>query len=113
MLKAIKIDSERQELSVVNVPNGLESIYKLIGCSMIESATYIGNDCVYVDEEGIFNNRGMIAFAFEVKGGHQPFLGNGLVVGTDAEGNTISPEITIEQLRPMISFRRIAGGEVF
>lgn len=112
MYNAIKINAEKQTFEYVKVENGLQSIYEHIGCTMIEAATYLGTDCIYVDEEGIWNNRGMIAFAFQVSGAHQTFIGNGLVVGTDKQGNSISPNIMIDELKSRVSFLRIPMGRI-
>ena len=101
MYKAIKIDSKKRTFEEVEIGNGLEDIYKQVECSMIEVATYLGTDVIYVDEEGLF---GKIEYLFEVNGAHQPFVGNGLVVGTTSSGGSKSPSITIDELKKLVTF---------
>ena len=101
--KAILIDSVNRKIEEVEVEAGLEDIYKHIGndCSMFEVATYLGTDCIYVDEEGLLKD---IVSVFEVNGAHQPFVGNGLVVGSTSEGDSTTPIITVDEIKKLVSF---------
>jgi hypothetical protein len=60
-------------------------------------AVYLGDadgDCIYVDDEGLFPDQ---IYWFKVTGGHQPFGGKGFVLGTDEEGESISPKVTTKE----------------
>jgi hypothetical protein len=56
-----------------------------------------------VDEEGLFTMDESSKF-FSVTGGHQPFIGNGLVVGVDRQGESVDPCITVEEVRSKVKF---------
>ena len=101
-MKAILIDSEARDIREVEA-QGLSDYYRILGCQMIEAATYIGTDCVFVDEEGLLK---AIKYQFSIKGAHQPaFAGKGIVVGTDVStGETIDVKHSVEQLKELIFF---------
>lgn len=95
-MKAILIDVVNQTVTDVNVEGGLQGWYKLIGCNYVECAHYFNeHDSIMVDEEGLFKQPE--AFFF-VEGAHQPFAGNGLVVGVDENGETVDVNMTAEEL---------------
>jgi len=104
-MKAILIDSKNKTVTEVKISGDLQSIYKIMGVDMIEVATYLSDeDCIYCDEEGMMKSLGHF---FEVKGAHQPFAGNGLVVGTSDDGDTASTKMSVEDVRPFVSFTSI------
>lgn len=105
-MKAILIDVQNENVRMVEVDDKdvLRSWYKHIGCQMVEVAHYINNhDSIMVDEEGLFTMDENSKF-FSVQGGHQPFIGNGLVVGVDMEGVSVDPCISVEKVRSMVKF---------
>jgi hypothetical protein len=63
-------------------------------------------DVIYVDDEGLLKP---LDWFFAVKGGHQPFAGCGLVLGSDDEGETVSARIDLSELKRRILHLRIAG----
>jgi hypothetical protein len=102
-MKAILIDAEGRGVREVEIDGTLEDTYKVMGVQMIEVATYLPNgDCIYVDEEGLIN--GEVLGWFEVYGAHQPFAGNGLVVGTDHQGETVGCKSTLDEITKLVSF---------
>lgn len=94
-MRAILIDPETREVSEVEIdPTSLDDYYRLIGCDCFTAVTIDDQGTtVYVDDEGLF--KGPSVF-FLIKGYPQPLAGRGLVVGTDAEGNTIEPSVSID-----------------
>jgi hypothetical protein len=93
----------------VNDNSVLKDWYKHIGCSMVEVAHYFDNDhdSIMVDEEGLFTMDNNSKF-FSVVGGHQPFIGNGLVVGVDNRGNSVDPCISVEEVRSKVKFHTLS-----
>jgi hypothetical protein len=63
-------------------------------------------DCIYVDDEGLLKP---LDWFFAIKGGHQPFAGCGLVLGTDDDGEAVSPRIALENLKRRILHLRIVA----
>jgi hypothetical protein len=82
----IFIDAENRRITPHEVGEDYRDITKAIGCELMEVATYLPNgDVIYVDEEGRINGT---KHYFVYDG--NVFAGNGLVVGTGEEGETIS-----------------------
>lgn len=102
-MKAILIDAKNKEVKEVDIAGDLESWYETIGCGMVECALYFDHyDSIMVDEEGLFNNE--CNEFFFVKGGHQPFAGNGLVVGTDENGEACDTKISVDEVKSKVNF---------
>lgn len=105
-MKAILIDVQNENVRMVEVKDDsvLNEWYRLIGCSMVEVAHYFNNhDSIMVDEEGLYSMDESSKF-FSVVGGHQPFIGNGLVVGVNKKGESVDPCISVEEVRSKVSF---------
>jgi hypothetical protein len=109
-MKAILIDVLNENVRMVEVDdkNVLKDWYKHIICSMVEVALYLnGHDSIMVDEEGLFSMDNNSKF-FIFKGGHQPFIGNGLVVGVNNKGESVDPHISVEEVRSKVSFHTMS-----
>lgn len=109
-MKAILIDAEKQEVIEVEVKGGdIQEIYDLLGCECFTVATYVPdtNDAIYVDDEGLLRLRSDSKF-FEIEGGHQPFVGNGLIIGTTNTGSDTDAESSVEDIRRMVKFRTLS-----
>lgn len=98
-MKAILIDALNHEIKEVTLnteESTLKQWYQLIGCDLVEVAHYITEeDSILVDEEGLLKPQDHF---FYYKGAHQPFAGNGLIVGVDEEGDDTSCKISLEEV---------------
>ena len=107
-MKAIFIDSKNRKISEVEIPKQgtLKAWYKVIGCEIVEVATYINshNDSILVDEEGLIKEINPDSPFFIYSGSHQPFAGNGLIIGVDKEGESISHHTTVEEVESKVTF---------
>lgn len=107
-MKAIFIDAKNKKVSDIEISdeNTLQQWYKIIGCDLVEIATYINGkgDSLLVDEEGLFKVEGADYPYFTYEGAHQPFAGNGLIVGEDEDGNSTSPTVTAKDVAGKIVF---------
>jgi len=59
------------------------------------------SDCIYVDDEGLLIDTN---YGFKYKGYNGVLMGNGLVLGTDENGDSTAPDIDIYTLRANIKF---------
>lgn len=59
------------------------------------------NDTIMVDDEGLLKSP---QHFFEYEGAHQPFAGNGIIVGCDDMGDTVDCGITLEEAKSKIKF---------
>jgi hypothetical protein len=109
MSRAIKIDVEKQDVYYIDRPIGLDAIYEAIGnnCSMMEVATYLGSNAIYVDEEIMYRES-------DIRGGWafpdfaQVIMNNGIIVGTTLDGEDADCTVTVEEIKAKIKFYRVA-----
>jgi hypothetical protein len=104
-MKAIKIDvKNRQVVEVeINPKNVLKDWYNQIGCNMVETAIRINEtDSILVDESGILNMEDdSMFFTYD---GYRPFIGNGLIVGCNYEGDSVSCKISVDDVIDKVEF---------
>ena len=79
----------------------LSSLYAILGCSCVAVAS-CGPYHLFVDEEGLFKPNQK----FFVASDHMfhPLAGMALAVGVDEDGNTVPPDITLEELEASVMF---------
>lgn len=83
--------------------SGLQDMYRLIGCDMVECVGVDRKTDLWVDEEGLLKNDGKGFFLF--KGAHQPLKGNGLITGgVDEDGNTLGSTMSVEEACHLVTF---------
>ena len=106
-MKAILIDAENKTVSDIEIEGDqLQGWYKAIKCEMVEIALHLDDhDSIVVDEEGLLKPA---EYFFEYQGGHQPFAGNGLIVGCDPEGETVGVKRKADEVRDKIKFLSLA-----
>jgi hypothetical protein len=108
-MRAVLINSTEKTVTNISISesNTLNDWYKAIGCSMVDVATYINDDrdSILVDEEGLMGTLNDASPFFMYEGANQPFCGNGLVVGMDDEGNSISCHVTALKVAAKVSFK--------
>lgn len=100
MKNVIFIDSEKRRFTETGVRD-LEDMLKLVG-GLIERAytTPCGHE-IYVNEDGLWGAQ----FFFFPQGAHQPFAGNGFIVGpVNKKGETTDCTMTLEDAQGLIRF---------
>ena len=102
-MKAIFINTLTQSITEVDIPKeGLKEVYRLIGenCTMVEIAGRVKNNVLFVDEEGLFNDkRG--CFTFD---GSHPFHGSAVICGGTPSGRSDDVKLTVEEVRKRVQF---------
>ncbi|MGA1834196.1 DUF3846 domain-containing protein [Rhizobium wenxiniae] len=88
----------------------LNSLYRLIGCSMVDAITIGKKHMAYCDDNGL--SEGLQAVS-ELVGHPSPLAGNLVVTGLDEEGDTISPHQTISAIADLFSIVRPVFDPVF
>lgn len=102
--KVIIIDAEKKQV-YESTSKGLPDLQKVVG-GYIELAHEIQikgdlSDSIYVNDEGLFGAKHF----FEFKGAHQPFAGNGVVVGTDLDsGETTDVQSSLNDIKSKVKF---------
>ena len=111
-MKAILINVHDETVRQVEVDKKktLKDMYRHIGCSMVEVGHNFHHkaDSVYVDEEGLFTMNDDSKF-FSIEGGHQPFIGNGLVMGINfTNGESVDHHISVDEVRAKVKFHTLS-----
>lgn len=107
------IDPEQCTITKIEIrPKVLDDYYSALQCDLFDVVGFndVG-DVIYVDDEGLL--KGPTSY-FLIEGCRTPLAGRGLVLGTDPEGETISPSVTLEWLNENVDFGAPiqAGGRV-
>lgn len=102
-MKAILINVKDQSITEVEHNNTLSNIYELLDCRTFDVVRIDETDSIYIDDEGLYVEDQLF---FEFGGDAQSvrLAGNGLILGVDDEGNSISPEITLEEVKGKVGF---------
>lgn len=106
-MKAYLIDPTKRSVDEIDYDGTHDSMYKLLDVQLVDAVVLNEfNDAVFVDDEGLcyapeeVMRRGF----FHVHGYPQHLAGRGLVLGTNAEGESCSPVATIHAMRELVSF---------
>ena len=100
--KAVYFDATTGEFHDLQY-EGLDDIYKIIDCNLVEIALELGSgDVVFVDEEGWL---GQPSHVFKMMG-QGPVAGHAVIVGpTDSEGNTLDVTMTAKEFEESLEFQ--------
>lgn len=107
-MKAIKIDSQKKQVSIINIKPTIESVYEAVGnnCTTVEIALKdLDKDIVLVDED-ILQRPNDIKGCFyygHYSGGMQ-IVGNAIILGTDSDGNWVEPRSKVSTIRDYVTF---------
>ena len=106
-MKAYLIDPFARAITEVEYNGDYNEIYDLIDCDVFAC---VDIDCkgntVFIDDEGLITGKEQEFFniTHDEQGASQPLAGKGLVLGTDKEGESVAPSLTIEELRKRVKF---------
>lgn len=119
-MKCIKIDVVSKTVYEIEIEDGLQSMYDALGlgCEMIEKGFYLPIisavestsriDTCFVDEEGLIKGDGYIkgAFAFQAAKDnvYGPYFNNGLIIGCDQEGESVSHRQIFNTIKDQVQF---------
>ena len=105
-MRAYLIDPIKKEISVVNYNGDYRMINELINCERGFDAVYgfRNQDTLFVDDEGLLRKENH-GFEFTYDNGHtQPLMGKALVLGTDAEGESIAVKSSLEEVASKVNW---------
>jgi len=101
-MKAILIDSINKEVKEVEIGKGIDEMYKFLNCEIFTIASYLPkNDAIFVDDEGLMNGTDVF---FTYEGAHQPFAGNGLIMGSNSKGESVDCKIDLNEVKKKVDF---------
>lgn len=108
MKNCILIDVQNETIENVLIGEDIQPIYDVLKCEMFECVHVDDINTIYVDEEGLLRLTPNTKF-FSYEGGHQPFSGNGLIMGTNQNtGESIDTTLTLEEVRSKVKFHTMS-----
>ena len=105
-MRAYLIDPINKEISVVDYNGDYQMINELINSQRGFDAVYgfRNQDTLFVDDEGLLRKENH-GFEFTYDNGHtQPLMGKALVLGTDAEGESVAVKSTLEEVASKVNW---------
>ena len=113
-LNGILIDPFLKKITNVKVKNDLKDFYRHLDCNMVEVVSFGDVNDLWVDEEGLLKNDQRFFKVSDLPFGHDGVIaGRGLILGSNREGNTISCDLSIEDVLPRISWDFTHNGKVY
>lgn len=109
-MKAIKIDVVKKSLYEIEIKDW-HDIAPAIGneCTLFACPVSFDNDdSIYVDDEGLHRE---LEGGFAMLNWQYPLVGNGIILGTDEEGDMVDYKSNIDELNRMIVFISKEEGE--
>ena len=105
-MKGILIDPHKEEISEVEVGDGIHEIYRVIDANLFDIATLSEDDVMYIDDEGLLKeNRYFMCHSFPVLlGGQRNFAGKALILGYNNEGDSFSTQLTVNDVEKRIKW---------
>ena len=103
-MKAILIDVKNEEVRELDFNDTLTHIYELVDCATFDVLRLDGVNGIYVDDEGLFVED-QLFFTYHGDNYSHTLAGNGLVLGVNGGGETISPTITVEEVTEAVDFQ--------
>lgn len=103
MLKAFKINVENRKVEEITISSSNDiSNHIGNGCGLITAPIILDNeDTIYVDDEGMYNDYGG---GFMMEDWAYPLVGNGVLLGSNEEGDSVDVKTTKEELEKMIKW---------
>jgi hypothetical protein len=102
--RVLHINVENETITETTI-SCLEDMQALVGGLIERAAVFPNGDELYVNEEGLLEENPRW---FMVKGGHQPYAGNGFIIGgPDSRGNNQPAISTVDQFKNNIVWGRI------
>lgn len=100
-MKALLINPKERKVTEIELDGSLDSYYKAMDCTTFAVPIQFDNDdALYVDDDGVFKPRPL--YGFKKKEWEYAIFGNAIIVGTDAEGNSIDCKSKPEDFNDLI-----------
>lgn len=104
-MRAIKIDSTNRTVTEVEHEGDFRDIQKAIGCRCFTLIRDAGSqrDDLFVDDEGLLDASRDTKF-FKIPWYPTPLAGNGLVLGSNSQGESIAAKGSLEEWQRNVRF---------
>ncbi len=107
-IRYMLIDAYNESVSEVYLDRGLQPIYDLIGCDLVESVYLDGTNDIFVDEEGLLKlSADSKFFTLSDLPMSGPFAGSAVITAHNDEGETINTNLSVELIANKVKFHNI------
>ena len=104
-MRAIFIDAHAETVEEIDFTGDFRAIQQKLGVDLFTCVTLNDqDDTLYIDDEGLINGTKV---AFMLAGHSQPYFGNGLILGTDPDGESTDAKLDAKELGNVAFARRI------
>jgi len=100
-MKVFVINPVERTITEAEYSGVYTEIYTLGGFDCFSVVNISDGDGIFVDDEGLLKSGQSF---FGVTGYPQPLAGCGVVIGTDMDGDSVEPTVTLEWLRSNVVF---------
>ena len=106
-MKAILIQPQQESVRHISYDGDSKSIYRILQCTTYEAIYPFDNgDTLWIDEEGLLKESN---YAFNLKADNPKFnqtiMGSAMILGTDAEGESIECKSKVLDIAKRVSFQ--------
>lgn len=109
-MKAIKLTADSRTVTEVDIPNTIEALWEHVGGYIELALRFPNGDVLYVDEEGLIKGGPKTFQVWEDE--QRIFAGNGVIVGSDDEGERQPCKSTVSEIAKKGYFTDIAGARL-
>jgi len=103
MKHVLVIDSAARTVTAECIPDTLEALQECVGGYIETGWQFPNGDVVFVNEEGLLQQPPGKDW-FHIQGLYQPFVGNGVCIGHNEEGESVDVKTSLEDLQKLIRF---------
>lgn len=106
-IKAVFVNADNRTVEDVEIERGLQPMYDLIGCRLVDLVRLSDGDDLFVDDEGLFSIEPTSPM-FRI--GDATLAGNGLIIGgNDDTGESCNVHRNADHYRSTITFTHAAA----
>lgn len=106
-IKAVFVNADKRVVEDVEIERGLQSMYDMIGCRLVELVRLSHDDDLFVDEEGLLSIEPTSPM-FRI--GDATLAGNGIILGGNNEtGESCDVHRNADHYRSLITFTHAAA----
>jgi hypothetical protein len=103
MMRAILIDAVEKTVTEIDMDGKLQSLYRLLGCNLVEAVELDDRHSLWVDEEGLMVENPGPFFAF--KGGERPYPFKGVILGDNHQtGSNTDAVVPLDVVQSVIEW---------
>ncbi len=100
-MRGILINPHKEEISEIEVGDGIHEIYRVIDANLFEIVRLTTNDALYVDEEGLLKENRYFSIP-DYLWTRRNIAGKALILSYNDEGDTFSTQITVNSVEAVV-----------